>query len=796
VSSAHDPRRLGILLTGLFFVSGAIALAYEVVWVRALGLVVGNSLWSAIAVVAAYMGGMAAGSALVARMAARLRWHLRWYAGAEAAAALVALGTGPAVELLAAVSARLGPEPLSGWGLPLLGRFAVAWLFLCVPTVAMGATLPLLVERLRGPTALGVRVARLYAANTFGGVAGVVGAAFVGLPLLGERATLHLAAVLGLVVAGVAWLLQRGVPAPAGTCPADCGRAADGWLTFPALFGFVALACELVWTRILILHLGSRVYAFAIILAVYLVGIAAGSALARSWRGAAAPALAVVQAVAAVALALQVILLMHLAGLLGRLAAWIRPSAWGELQLVLVAAVAAVVLLPTMAFGAAFPLAVAAYPGAGGDARRTGAVAAANTVGGIAGAILAPLVLVPWLGSQNVLVLLALASAAAGVALAPRRTAAWALLPAAAPALAVVLLLPPDAVIRGAGINQGEEIETMSESASATVVVRRVEDARGAWLSLELNGVNVAGTSPELRAIQRLQGHLPLLLASRPESVLHIGFGSGGTAWAVAQHPVRRIVIAEISPEVLAVSDTVFDEVNHHVLCDPRVEVVVNDGRNVLLASSERFDVILSDSIHPVYAGNSTLYTREYFELCRQHLGKGGVVSMWLPLYSLSRTSYLAILRAFFEVFPHTCVWYDPVVLNEFTVVTGSAANVPVRIRWDALRDPRLTVTLAEAGVHDEEDLAAMLLLGPPEVASLVARVAAHVDDYPQVEYRSGRLLDPEGSWLINFDMLCAARANRLPFGLAPGDPARALARRDAALAVHRRALQRRIASR
>jgi len=330
-------------------------------------------------------------------------------------------------------------------------------------------------------------------------------------------------------------------------------------------------------------------------------------------------------------------------------------------------------------------------------------------------------------------------------------------------------------------------VEELRESSSSTVVVRRITDGRGSWRSLELNGVNVAGTSPELRAIQRLQGHLPLLLCPAPRKVLHIGFGSGGTAWTVTRHPVREIVVAEISPEVLAVSDRVFGEVNHGVLRDPRVRVVLNDGRNMLLASRETFDAILSDSIHPVYAGNSTLYTREYFELCRRHLRPDGVVSMWLPMYSLSTDSYLAIVRAFFEVFPGACIWYDPVVLNEFTVVTGSLRPGPVRLRWEALRDPALAPTLAEAGAVDPQSVASMLLLGPREVAALVADVPAHVDDFPDVEYGSGRLLDRDGSWLANMRVLWAARATADPFADLPGGWAAARDARDRAV---RRQLQ------
>jgi len=783
------------VVTALFFLSGMVALAYEVVWVRALGLVVGNSLWAAVTVVAAYMGGMAIGSALVARYTHRLRLHLRLYGAAEAVAALVALATVPALHILQRLAAGLGPEPLAGWGLPLLARFALAWAFLALPTVAMGATLPLLVARVGQEKALAWRVGRLYAANTFGAVAGVVLAGFVALPELGERGTLACFAALGLLVAGAAWFLEPHLPA--ATTVAVDGVRADRrlWLLFPVLFGFVALACELVWTRVLLLHLGSRVYAFALILAVYLAGIAIGAALARA---ASVPrrALAACQVVLGVLLALQIPLLARFGDLLGWIGFHGRLGTFAELQLALALAVAALILLPTVAFGASFPLAVAAYPSPAPEASRTGLVAAANTVGAIAGTVLGPLLLVPLVGTQSLILGLGAVSALAGMVLAPSRRLRAAGVVVAAALVAEAALVPRGTVLRGAAAVTDGVVEQLRESASATVVVRRLTDARGSWRSLELNGVNVAGTSPELRAIQRLQGHLPLLLHGRPEKVLHIGFGSGGTAWAVAQHRVVQIAVAEISPEVLAVSDLVFGDVNHGVLRDPRVRVLLNDGRNVLLATREKFDVILSDSIHPVYAGNSTLYTREYFELCRRRMGPEGVISMWLPLYSLTEESYLAIVRAFWEVFPSTCIWYDPVVLNEFTVVTGSLEPGPVRLRWEAVGDPALAATLAEAGVRNPGDLAAMLLLGPREVAALVSDVPPHVDDFPEVEYRSGRLLDRNGSWLANLRMLYTFRARKDPFAAYPGDFRTAVAVRDQTLTVQLRELAVRAAAR
>jgi spermidine synthase len=784
---------MATLVGVLFFLSGFAALAYQLVWVRALGLLVGNSLWAAVSVVGAYMGGMAVGSALVAHWGHRLRQHARWYGAAEAVAALFALGTGPALALLTPLAAALGPAPLAGWGLPLAGRFAVAWLFLAVPTVALGVTLPVMVERAARTGLLQGRVAKLYAANTLGAMTGVVVTAYLALPTLGERGTLAAAATIGLAVALTAWLAEPRIPR-AQVPPVRQPASWSPWLAWPALFGFVALAAELVWTRILLLHLGSRVYAFALILAVYLLGLSVGAAVARRLRGEPLRALALCQGMLALVMGGQVLLFAAFGDLLAALTVLLKPAAFAGLQGTLALGVVLLLLPATALFGAAFPLAVAAAPLAGSEAARAGAVSAANTAGAIAGAVAGPLLLVPWLGTQRALLGLAAVGAVAAAALGRRSSTTWLAATGGATLLAIAVLMPPVAVLKGAAMIAEGEVETISESASATVVVRRVHDARGTWRSLELNGVNVAGTSTELRAIQRLQGHLPLLLAPRPRRVLHIGFGSGGTAWAVSRHAeVEAIDIAEISPEVLAVSDSVFGDVNFGVLGDPRVRVIVNDGRNVLVAARQQWDAILSDSIHPVYAGNSALYTREYFQLCRRRLAEGGVVSMWLPMYSLTRESYLAILRAFWEVFPGTAVWYDPIVLNEFTVVTGVAQAAPVEVRWDALAQPGLGATLAEAGIHRPELLAGMLLLGPREVAWLVADEPPHVDDLPEVEYRSGRILARDLSWLENFQMLYTYRAKANPFAALPADWGEVAAHRDEVLRHQLRALGHRV---
>jgi hypothetical protein len=299
-----------------------------------------------------------------------------------------------------------------------------------------------------------------------------------------------------------------------------------------------------------------------------------------------------------------------------------------------------------------------------------------------------------------------------------------------------------------------------------------------------------------LLAVQQLQGNRPLLQTTNLGRVLHVGFGSGGTCWAVSRFPVQRIDVVEISPEVLRASDTYFSDINHGVLDHPRVEVIINDGRNYLLATDARYDAILSDSIHPLFAGNSTLYTREYFEMCRSHLNPGGVASMWLPLYSLDQGSFLRILRAFIDVFPRTAIWYDITTVNEFAVVTGLVEPGPIEIAWDRMHRAAVAESLAIAGVHSKDDLKANLLLGPAEAAKLTARVPPFVDDLPYVEYTAGRLLARDQTWLANLKLLMAARTTAYLFAGEPENWQQISARRDEAIARTIESLERHLLSR
>jgi spermidine synthase len=323
-------------------------------------------------------------------------------------------------------------------------------------------------------------------------------------------------------------------------------------------------------------------------------------------------------------------------------------------------------------------------------------------------------------------------------------------------------------VILSAGMFGGasDNLVYFHEDAQASVTVRRLLDNNEPYLSLELNGVNVAGTSPDLYAVQKMQGHLPLLLAKTPSKVAHIGFGSGGTAWAVSRHPsILDILIVEISPEVLAASDRTFPNINHGVLGDSRVRTEINDGRNFLLANDQVFDAILSDSIHPRYAGNGSLYSLEYFRLARERLAPGGVVSMWLPMYSLTPHNYAMILEAFRQVFPDMAVWYETSTLNSFTIVTGKTDPVP----WyadtleRAFSSPDVTAEFADLRITGAADVLSYLVATGQDLDPWLRDVPPHVDDVPAVEYESGGLLVRNLPWYYTFQKLLELRPEDPP---------------------------------
>ncbi len=771
----------------LFATSGATGLMLEVVWSRRLVTLLGATTWCVLTVLIAFMGGLGIGAFLWGRWARDSTRPLRLYAMMEMALGAYTL-TVPwlfdGIGALFIAATRAWGEGLGG---SIVARVGAAVLALAVPTVLMGGTLPVLT---RIVAALmtgqpGRAAGRLFAVNTAGAVVGCFATGCLLILWLGLDATNALAATLDLGVGLLALVIDRGLePLPAfealaGQSGRVPGRNGGGLaLAIVTVSGFCGLAYEMLWTRGLVVALvDSTTYAFTLMLTAFLAGHATGSAwravgmgrtsrrgpgsasdwhrwgracwrcsrsLSWSCRARRSPGWATRRRLASGAIAYR-------SSSLCACSSSVRlQRCWRE----------------------SFPIAARLYVGRGRSvASSTGRLYGWNTLGSVLGAILAAAWLVPTLGTQSAVVALAAVQIGLGglaMLLGGRRDD----LAARCGAVILVGLLASGlvAINRAISIRQlyarqePGQLVAFHEGPSATVTVhqRNASDR-----VININGTNVAGTNAVLRTTQKLQGHLPVLLHPNPKYVMQIGFGSGGTCRSVALHPaIERIDVVEISPDVLAMSRRYFSDIHGGVLDDPRVSTHLADARSYVAATERRYDLILSDSIHPRFRGNATLYTRDYFALCARRLRPGGIVSTWLPLYGLSNADVRCVLASLHSVFPHVQVWYPNALPNENTVILASMLPLRIdaaRIRDRLARQP-IAADLAEVGLGSTLRLLDCFLLGDRAVDRLTRGARLNTDDRPTLEFLAPRTLDRFGSWRDNLTMLVSAHEPIEPY--------------------------------
>ncbi len=779
----------------LFVLSGLVSLVFQVAWLRMLVLVFGNTVWAVSTLLTTFMAGLAIGSWLFGRVADRRGSRVsgdtrascfRLYGLLEGLIGLYGLLTPLIFGKLHLVYVPL--YHLCGGDNVLMGlfKFFLGFLVLLPPTILMGGSLPLLARHFTVDVKrAGSGIGFLYTANTFGAVIGTLITAFLLIPLMGLRLAIFSAAIVNFAIMAVVWFLTRGKTVRddiRGLAKARGGEAASRWVLWCYFAcGFAALAYEVIWNRILVLHLGSSVYAYSIMLGIYLLGVTLGAAvmsyfiekIKRPVR-----VFAVIQFLIALDLILSIHQFSWLPDTVAALAHFTGAETYGSVVISLFVGTFQILIIPTLLFGASFPLAVKLFVL---HQRRlgseTGRLYAFNTMGTILGSFIAGFLLLPLLGAQPGLLVIASINLVVGIYLVFKTGARP--MPKRLTAVIVILLFyggyftltDKDQVILTAGIFQSEDQSTVrlldfQEDIYATVAVEEREDVRGRWRQLSLNGINVAGTSGELFVIQKLQGHLPLLLHRDTRSVLHIGFGSGGTAWAVSRYPVEKITVAEISRSVIDRAARYFEDVNHGVLADPRLKVTYTDGRNMVLSGTGKYDVILSDSIHPRFSGNGTLYTYDYYRLLRDRLNPNGLVSQWLPFYSLTPKNFKMIIRSFYEVFPYTSVWFVNSNVNDYVIVIGKldGPKIDYALMEKQLKIPAVAADLGEIHSESPYKLLDYFLFANDRVGAFVGEVPLHTDDNMAVEYLSGRALDRKETAYHNYLNLLKCRTPVQPY--------------------------------
>ncbi|MEW6277743.1 MAG: fused MFS/spermidine synthase, partial [Candidatus Eremiobacterota bacterium] len=793
MSQPEDPSaaaRVGRTALLCFFLSGATGLVYEVLWTRRLTLTFGHTVLAVSTVLTAYMLGLALGSLAGGRWSdrqARDRDPARFlasYGGLEAFIGIWALLSIPLLGLVERLYLSLSRQGLSE--LPLhLSCFTGSVLVLLPPTVAMGATLPvmsrLLVHR-RGQ--LGNLLSLIYGTNTLGAFLGAGLAGFVLLPRFGLLASLLGAAGVNLAIGGLAWSVGRravlGLPAVSAEEAPERPAEAGSWL-LPAVFGMAGMASmayQIGWTRALALSLGSSIYAFSSILTTFLAGLGLGSLLyPRIIRGRQPRPhhLALVQ----LGVGLLGALTIPILGYLPRVFLALFPHIQDSFLKVLAAelAISALVLFgPTFLMGLAFPLLSHLYTtGVERLGRSIGTVYSANTFGCIVGSFVAGFFLIPGVGSQTTLKL------AAALNLLLCAALLWALPPfrrAASLAVAVlagcVFLFPrwdPGVMAAGVAIraasfqNQGERQLRLSlfnrpafykDGLSCLVSVHYFNHQWRTWMDLRVNGKADASLTTLDKLTMYLCGYLGAWLHPDPKDVAVIGLGSGMTLEGLANVPgIRSIECAELERAVVD-ANVYWQDYTNHILRDPRVRLHVTDGRTFIMGSPRKFDIIASEPSNVWIAGTGNLFTRDFYRSCRDRLNPGGVMCQWLYAYSLPRECIDLAFQTFFEVFPYGMLFQTN---SGDLIMVGS--DQPIRMDLERLESlynesEGMQRNFYAMDIFHPLQLLGHYVAGREEVIKSFPSRLRNTDDRPLLEFYAPMGLYVEGQLVRNFDAVRA----------------------------------------
>jgi spermidine synthase len=684
------PRSRLAQVAPLLFTSGACSLIYETVWLRELRLVFGASTAASAATVACFVGGLGVGGLVFGGRADRSRHPLLMYATLEGGIAASSLVTPLLIYLVRTAYIAMGGTRALGSGAGTLARLVLAGLVFAVPTLLMGGTLPAVAKAVERTADEGrYDVALLYGLNTLGAVTGCMVSTFALFEIFGTRLTLLIACLINALVAVVARSLARGFPETRAAVPAETSLDSRGegeapealTLLASAISGFVFCLMELVWYRMLGPLLGGSVFTFGLILAIALFGIGAGG-IAYSLRpGRGPPTLhafawtCVLEAVCVAipyALGDRVAVLTMLLHPLGDLSFGLRVMEWGLITTLVVGPTAFVT-------GLQFPLLIGLLRRGGhGVGRDVGLVYALNTAGAIVGSLAGGFGLLPLLTATGcwrlVGWLLLLLGGLSILIDARRRSPLRTVAPSLLAGLGALLLLAvgPTAAWRHSPIGAGRA--PASQIKSASDVIRWEHERRGAiiWeadgressvalqqtqgLAFIVNGKNDGSVRGDADTAV-MAGIVGAMLHPHPVSALVIGLGTGETAgWLAAIDSVRSVDVAELEPAILHVAAE-SRLANHDALANPKVKIELGDARELLLTSSRRYSVVMSEPSNPYRAGVASLFTDSYYAAIKEHLEDDGIFLQWLQGYEVDAETVRAVYATLGAVFPEVETW-------------------------------------------------------------------------------------------------------------------------------------------
>ncbi|MFQ5430974.1 MAG: fused MFS/spermidine synthase [Nitrospinota bacterium] len=777
-----------------FFLSGAAGLIYQIAWIRILSLVFGNTLYAVSMVVAAFLSGLAIGSHFWGKRADVCKDPFKTYVNLEILIAVSSACVTFLIYILDDWFVSVMTVESIGSGSWQFIRYVLLFVLLLAPTSFMGGTLPMMSKFfIRSFETIGRGVGTLYAANTYGGMAGCFLSGLAMVPFLGVKGTVEAAIFINLFVAALlsvtgslggvednANMSER----PQKSFPKQKKRkkkkavlnpqqGSDGRAAYKISFalalllitisGFNALIYEVLWTRAFIVFFKSTVYLFSNLLTVFLFGIALGSHLATrilDKHGDPVKLFGIAQVGIGLFGILSIIFFMYSKELAISLGTMFGGMDWTNDILVMLILMLLAFLVPTVLIGLSFPLICRVVADSlGSIGRKVGVVYAAGTAGGIIGSLAAGFLMIPLLGLQKGLFIVSFFALINGyIALfnaASRKGTLW-VLPASA-GFAIVAFIGFE--ISGTDIGLGSKtvgkLVFAREGVMGTVKV--VEKGSRSDLTLMVNNYQLA-TSGDV-AVRF--GHIPLVLKPDAEDVLLISLGSGITAGSIGAHPVKRIENVEIVPTLLDVQP-LFARDNKNIVSDKRFHLTFWDGRHYVRVTKRKYDMVISDLYQPDSAGVGSLYTLEHFLNVKAKLKKGGAMAQWLPLYQLSPDNLKVIMRTFAHAFEHVIVWAGDINPEAPTLMLFGSSD-PFYIQPEKFAKS-LELETVKTDLIDHADPLSFLsfyIMDRDGVMRFTEGSPINTDDRPVIEYSAPRhLWHRRENALINFASLIGVRRN------------------------------------
>jgi spermidine synthase len=747
-----------IIASILFFLSGFTSLVYEISWQKKIYTLMGSDVFATSMILSSFMLGLALGSFLIGRVVDRFYKRLRLYG-------ILEILIGAYAVFFPTILTWIQPQlhqfykiffvttPLIYWGI----KFFVLFLMLLMPTMMMGATLPLIVRSFSNKGDVKGVVSRFYGINTMGAFTGVLLSGFIFIRYFGLSNTLTIAIIINFFIGIIAILLgiekeYIGIGESDNTkipelteSPHTSPKRAYIILLSAFVVGLGILALEVIWTRMLVQYFSATVYSFSIMLLFALLGIFLGSFHSRDLKQS-----YLIRTYASLIISLGVYvtasgiflywsppifnrIVLTLVTLLKSKDSWFFASIFGK---IIVAG--AFIFPPCYISGMIFPMAIQLYNNEATElGQTTSRLYVANTMGSVVGPLCAGLVLIPWIGIRASLLVIAFLTVLLGVLVAAtlvknmiRRLSIAILIEVIL--ISICLAQPEKIIANYTSVSPKTEAIFHREGFYQTISLLRNEKGQTIFM---IDGNVEADNHPIQLRHFILKSHLPLLLYQRDQAdVLVVGLGMGITLQAFVNNPwVRSIDVVELSPEVIS-AQAYLKDINGDVLNSDRVSVIVDDGRNYLTASSKKYNVISIDPIHPRISGVGTLYTKEFYEIVKLHLTKDGIFVQWMPSYQMSPELFKVAVNSFYKTFNNSMLWY---VQGHFLMV-GHTDDIQMdctrlKEKFEYIRDD-----LEGIGINNIEDLIALAAMTPKGLQVFVQdAINVNSDDNLFLEYHA-----------------------------------------------------------